>query len=211
MPGKAPLEGLAADWIAPRDVISRQQSLNYIAWASLPGCLHALHQSNSTKLPYSCPLSGSPFVFAFFFFSFSQILSLPQPPSAPPFIIPGACPSRKLFLDCLLGSPTTERQNSRWAIWLAVSLCLFPRCLDVRWDKTLFCCICHDLSAGFTRNEKSLGYWICGLPNCPMLVRGVPVHLLFSLSLPLSLFIPFFCLPKIHFSFCFCLSVFWEW
>lgn len=109
----------------------------------------------------------------------AYFLSLPQPP-APPLTISGVCPSQKVFLHHLSHDPTTARQTSRWAIWLAVSLCLFPCCRDVRWDKTLFCCICHVLSAGFIRNEKSLGYRTCGGTDWPTAVIGVPLHYFFN-------------------------------
>lgn len=105
--------------------------------------------------------------------SLSSFLSLPQ---APPLTISGVCPSQKLFLHHLSDDPTAVRQTSRWAIWLAVRLCLFPCCRDVRWDKTLFCCICHVPSVGFMRNEKSLGYRTCGRTDWPTAVRGVPLH-----------------------------------
>lgn len=125
MPGEAPLEGLATDWIAPWDVISRQHP-----WITFPGlpCLAAcIPPTNQTaELPYGCPLP----VFLFFRISlFSFFFSfLPQSLSALPLTISGVCSLRKLFLSRLSGGPTAVRQSSRWAIWLAVSLCLFPCC-----------------------------------------------------------------------------------
>lgn len=104
---------------------------------------------------------------------------LPTPLSPPVFPLSsslGCVPHRKLFLHHLSSRPTTVRQTSRWAIWLAVSSCLFPCCRDVRWDKTLFRCICQVPSVGFQRNAKSLGYGTCGRADWPTAVRGAPLH-----------------------------------
>lgn len=123
MPGEAPLEGLAADWIAPRDVISRQHP-----WITFPGlpCLAAcIPPTNQTaELPYGCPLP----VFLFFRFSLFSFSFYLNPSQLSPLTISGVCSLRKLFLSRLSGGPTAVRQSSRWAIWLAVSLCLFPCC-----------------------------------------------------------------------------------
>lgn len=168
MPGEAPLEGLAADWIAPRDVISRQPP-----WITFPGlpCLAACIPP-PIKAARSCHVAAHSALPV----SFPSSLALPHPPPAPPLTISGVCPSQKLFLHHLSGNPGTLRQNSRWAIWLAVSLCLFPCCQGVRWDKTLFCCICHVLSVGRIRNEKSLGYRTCGWTDWAAAVKGVPLY-----------------------------------
>lgn len=108
--------------------------------------MHALHQSNSKELPYGCPLF-------LFHHSFLLRTSSTLSPPASGLAISGVCPSQKLFLHLLSRSSTSVRQNSRWAIRLAVSLCLFPCCEDANWDKTLFCCICHVLSVVFFFKE----------------------------------------------------------
>lgn len=143
VPGEMPHEGFAVDWIAPKDVISRQPS--WIIFPGLPclaGCIHLPIKYN-LRLPCGLPLHSN---------------HLPHPPHPPLPLISFFSvylhhPSQKLFFHDLSDDHYIVRQTSRWAIWLAVSPCLFPCCQTVRWDKTLFSCICH----GFMRNEKSLG------------------------------------------------------
>lgn len=110
MPGAAPLEALAADWKAPRDVIFRQPF-----WITFPGCQCA----STNQITQSCRVAAQ------------SILS-----SVPFLVFSGVCPSPKPSLQHHSGDPFTVRQAGRWAIWSAVTLCLFLCCRAVRKDKT---------------------------------------------------------------------------
>lgn len=70
MPGEAPLEGLATDWIAPRDVISRQPR-----WITFPGlpCL----AGPTNHITQSCHVAAH-FSLSFFLFTpLAYLLHLP--------------------------------------------------------------------------------------------------------------------------------------
>lgn len=151
MPGEAPLEGLAADWIAPRDVISRQHpELHFLVFpAWLPAyppqikqqsCHMAAHSPCFFSLDSLCSL----FLFTSIPLSFPHLQSL------------GCVPyGNYSFLGCQAVQPLWGRAADGRSDWL--SACVYF--LVVRMSDEIKHCSAAfvPISHRFTRHDKSIG------------------------------------------------------